>query len=141
MFGYFWIAGQTVPRCGMSPEWWLGACVPFAVLPYIPLAGFSPKCRVQWLRLQKQAAVSGCTAPNLDFIHCQQELKPETMLVCATLSMSVYHLLNSGQELLPWCSSTSGIKCLSAVSQVVTVILLKHPLKEVQAYFWVQTNP
>lgn len=116
-----WWPGSVL-GCGMSPGWWLGAGVPFATLPYIPRAG-------QSARLQMQIAISGCTTPNLEFIHRQQELKPETMLVPATLSMSIYHLLNSGQELLPWCSSTCGIKGLSVISQVVTGILLKHPLR------------
>lgn len=75
--------------CGMDPEWWLGGLLLLAMLLYVPITGFKPKCRVQSPGLKMQTASSGCIATNLDLIHCQQKLKPEMMLVCATLSVGV----------------------------------------------------
>lgn len=75
------VAGGSALGCGEDVGWvQSGGLVLVSPLPCchnIPLAG-------QTARLQMQIAISGCTAPNLEFIHCQQELKPETILVCAT---------------------------------------------------------
>jgi len=127
-----------VPGYGMDPAWWPGARVLFAMLPYVPITGFKPKCRVQSPGLQMHTAIFGCIATNLDSIHCQQELKPEMVLVCATLIMGVNcPLLLLGRSRCQWCSSTARVKSLSAVSQVVIVVPLQYSLKQIQVCLFV----
>lgn len=127
VFGILRFAGQpggSVPGYGTDPEWWLAACVLLAMLPYVPIAGSKPKCRVQSPRLQMQTAVFGYVATNLDFIHCQQELKPETALVCATRAL--IPLFNCGVG-----AAADGAAAPQA-PQVATAVPLKHPLKQIQ---------
>lgn len=113
-----------MPGYGTDPEWRLAACARLAVLPYVPVAGLKPRGRVQSPRLQMQTAVLGCVATNLDFIHSQQELKPEMVLVCTTRAL--IPLFNCGAG-----AAADGAAAPQA-PRVATAVPLQHPLKQIQ---------